>query len=88
MTTREVIRVLGEVSIASSGPTQSPDSAAAAVITAAALLSAAVSFLSSRRNLVRDRGLDYYSIAPPGCQKNNPLAWSKYSRSHLLREAG
>ena len=56
----EVIRVLDEVSIASSGPTQSPDSAAA-VITAAALLSASVSFLSSRRNLVRDRSLDYYS---------------------------
>ena len=50
-----------EVSIVSSGPTQSPDSAAAAVITAAALLSAPISFLSSRRNLVRDRGLDYYS---------------------------
>ena len=60
ITTREVIRVLDEISIASSGPTQSPDSAAA-VITAAALLSATVSLLSSSRNLVRDRGLDYYS---------------------------
>ena len=59
MTNREVIRVLDEVSIASSGPTQSPDSAAA-VITAAALLGAAASFLGSRRNLVLDRGLDYY----------------------------
>ena len=58
--TREVVRVLDEISIASSGPTQSPDSAAA-VITAAALLSVAVSLLSSSRNLVRDRGLDYYS---------------------------
>ena len=66
MTTREVIRVLDEVSIASSGPTQSPDSAAAAVITAAALLSAAVSFLSSRRNLVQRSGLLF--LAPsPGC---------------------
>ena len=58
MTTSEVIRVLDEVSIASSGPNQSPDSAAA-VLTAAALLSAAVSFLSSRRNLVRDRSMNY-----------------------------
>ena len=61
MTTREVITVLDEVSIASSGPTQYTDSAAA-VITAGTLLSAPVSFLSSRRNLVRDRGLNYYSL--------------------------
>ena len=80
MTTSEVIRVLDGVSIANSGPTQSPDSAAA-VITAAALLSAPVIFLSSRRNLVRDRGLDYYSYIAPsfGCQTNNPPARSKYN---------
>ena len=61
MTTDEVIRVLDEVSIASSVPSQSPDSVAVAVITAVALLSASINFLSTRHNLVLDRDLYYYS---------------------------
>ena len=85
MTTREVIRVLNEVSIASSGPTQSPESAAA-VIRAAALLSAAVNkFSELQTQFCTGQKSGLLFLAPsPGCQKNNPPARSKYSRSHPL----
>ena len=84
MTTSEVIRVFDEVSIAISGPTQNPDSAAAAITFECR---SKLSELQTQLSMGQRSGLLF--LAPsPGCQKNNPPARSKYSRSHLLREAG
>ena len=62
---------------------QSPDPAVP-VIAAAALLSAPVSFLSSRRHFVPREKYGLLILAPlPGYQKNNPPARNKYSRTHF-----